>query len=124
MCAYTLGYAYLQVTKRTPEKLKVGGGSPLEVLTRRGHGMAYTDYLLRFRAMSSADLAVKQAALEAKDTILSQQSMGSKAFTRDLRLLQDQLNAIAYVLKERSATTIIKPIINHGIGITDFSEVR
>ena len=86
--------------------------------------MAYTDFLLRYRSLSNDALVAKQAALEAKDTILSQQSMGSKAFTRDLRLLQDQLNAIAYVLKERSATTIIKPIINHGIGITDFSEVR
>lgn len=86
--------------------------------------MAYTDYLLRYRAKDTASLEALQTALEAKETTIVSQSMGSKSLTRDLRMLQDQLNAIAFVLKERSATVIIKPVINHGIGVTDFSEIK
>ena len=47
--------------------------------------------------------------------------MGTKTMTRDLRLLQDQLNAIAFVLKERGCVTIIPAVINHNIGVVDFS---
>ena len=89
--------------------------------------MAYTDHLLRFRRLSNAQLLAKQAALEAQDTGLSQQTMGSKSFARDLRLLTDQLNAIAYVLSERG---YVIPENNEGraknpmVGSVDFSQIQ
>ena len=86
--------------------------------------MAYTDYLLRYRAKDTAALEALRTALEARETTIVSQSMGTKSITRDLRMLQDQLNAIAYVLKERGATVIVKPVINHGIGVVDFSQIQ
>ena len=86
--------------------------------------MAVADFLLRFRSLSTAALQAKQTALEAQDTIFQSQGMGTKTMTRDLRLLQDQLNAIAFVLKERGCVTIIPAVINHNIGVVDFSGVQ
>lgn len=85
--------------------------------------MAYTDYLLRYRQKETAWLLAKQAELEAQETIFTQQSMGNTSMTRDLRLLQDQLTAIAYVLRERGAVTIEKARLNVGVGVTDFSNI-
>lgn len=86
--------------------------------------MAAQDHLLRFRSKSSADLLVKQVALEAQDDAFQQQSMGTKSFTKDVRYIQDQLNAIAYVLRERGAIVISAPPVNVGVGITDFSQIK
>lgn len=86
--------------------------------------MAMNDHLLRYRAKSTEDLLAKQEELEALDASpFVQQSMGTKSFTVDKRTLTDQLNAIAYVLRERGAIVIRKPLINIGVGITDFSRV-
>jgi len=85
--------------------------------------MAYDSFLLRYRQKDNAWLLAKQAELEAQETIFSQQSMGNTSMTRDLRLLQDQLTAIAYVLRERGGVVITKPACNPGIGVTDFSNV-
>lgn len=84
--------------------------------------MAMTDYLLRFRQLTTQELQDKRAALEARDNEFQSQSMGTKSFARDLRQLQDQLNAIAFVLRERGDLNSIttKPPTNYGVGITDF----
>ena len=86
--------------------------------------MAVPDHLLRFRQKSTADLLTLQAALEAQETVFVQQAMGTKSFTRDLHLLQDKLNAIAFVLRERGSSAIIKPQLNPNIGITDFGNIQ
>lgn len=86
--------------------------------------MAYSDHLLRFRQKSTEELQALQTQLEAQETIFTQQGMGTKTMTRDLRLLQDKLNAIAFVLRERGSTVIIKAQLNPNIGVTDFSCIR
>lgn len=86
--------------------------------------MAMQDHLLRFRQKTTGDLLIKQAALEAQDDAFTQQSMGTKSFTKDSRLIQDQLNAIAYVLRERGAIVISAPPVNVGVGMTDFSQIK
>ncbi len=86
--------------------------------------MAMESYLLRFRAKTTEELLELQAQLEAQQSVFSQQSMGSKGFTRDLRRLDDQLNAIAYVLRERGPLEPIPPPINIYEGITDFSQLN
>lgn len=85
--------------------------------------MAMTDHLLRFRAMTTGDLLVRRAALELRDNEFASQSMGTKNFARDLRYLQDQLNAIAFVLRERGDLSFPAPAVNYGQGITDFSGI-
>ncbi len=86
--------------------------------------VALQDYLLRFRMLTNDQLVAKQAALESQETFFSQQGMGSKSMTRDLRLLQDQLNAIAFVLRERGTTTVTPIKQNPCIGHVDFSEIQ
>jgi hypothetical protein len=85
--------------------------------------MAYTDYLLRFRQKDDAWLRAKQTELEAQETIFSQQGMGNTSMTRDLRMLEDKLTAIAYVLRERGGVVITKPALNPSVGVADFSYV-
>lgn len=79
-----------------------------------------SDYLLRWRSLSTEDLLIKKAALEAQDSIYISQGIGTKSMQRDLRLLNDQLNAIYYVLRERQPVTINQGP-NQFIGVTDFS---
>jgi len=87
--------------------------------------MAMHDHLLRFRALSTEALQAKQTALEKLDAApFEQQSMGTKSWTLDRRTITDQLNAIAFVLRERGAIVITPPPINVGVGITDFSEIK
>lgn len=79
------------------------------------------DHLLRFRQKTTEDLQTLQATLESQQTGFASQSMGTKSYARDLRRLDDQLNAIAFVLRERGAIVIQKPETNYGKGVTDFS---
>lgn len=83
--------------------------------------MAMTDHLLRFRQKTTEELQTLQAALEAQQAGFTAQSMGTKSYQRDMRRLDDMLNAIAFVLRERGAIVIQKPPVNYGKGITDFS---
>ena len=71
--------------------------------------------------MSTEALMAKKADLEAQDSIFSSQTLGTKTAVRDLRLLTDQLNAIANVLAERGATVVTPAPFNNSVGITDFS---
>lgn len=75
--------------------------------------------------MDGDELLALQSALQSQETIFSQQGMGSKSMTRDLRRLDDKLNAIAFVLRERGTLTLAprcQP--NPCIGITDFSRMQ
>ena len=83
--------------------------------------MAMSDHLLRFRQKTTEALQALQTSLEAQETTFSSQNMGTKSFTRDLRLLEEKLQAIAFVLRERGAIVIIKPPVNFGVGLVDFS---
>lgn len=86
--------------------------------------MAVADHLLRFRLMSTEDLQAKKLQLEGQESIFSQQSIGSKSATRDLRLLYEQLNAIANVLAERGIQCVVKAPFNNSVGTVDFSGVN
>lgn len=76
--------------------------------------------------MSTEDLLAKQVLLEKQNSVFSSQSMGSKSFIRDLRYLTDQLNAIAFVLRERGYTGIIEPPAagNYGYGTTSWESMK
>lgn len=84
----------------------------------------FHDYLLQFRGLSGDDLLALQKELQEQRTIYSQQGQGGKSMSRDLRLLNDQLTAIQYVLNERAPKMIVKPIVNLGVGIANFGGVR
>jgi len=79
--------------------------------------MADGSLLLIFRSQTTKDLAKRQKLLLKQMTTLSSQSVGQKSFTRDLRHLKEQLEAITFVLNERSGTGY-EPFI-----LTDFSGV-
>lgn len=83
--------------------------------------MALSDYLVRFRSLSTEALLEKQVSLEAQDTIYQSQSLGTRSFARDLRMMNEQLNAIAYVLRERSPVTQPTGEPSEFVGTTDFS---
>lgn len=85
--------------------------------------MSYTDHLLGYRLYSDEDLATEKATLLSQRTIFIQQAMGTKNFQRDLGLLEERLQAVNFVTKERSATTIIPATLNHNIGVMDFSNL-
>jgi len=87
--------------------------------------MATSDHTLRFRQDSTESLITLKASLIAKESVFSQQAMGSKSFTRDLRFMADQINAICFVLAERGYTVHpTAPTANYGAGICDFSNVQ
>ena len=89
-------------------------------MTGRPSGMAMSDHLLDFRSMSTVELTDLRTSLRAQRSVFSAQSMGTKSFQRDLRLLTDQLAAIAYVLKERS----LPAGENNFIGVTNFGLIK
>jgi hypothetical protein len=84
----------------------------------------YTDYLLQMRGLSGTQLLALQAELQAQQTIFSAQNMGGKGMTRDLRLLNDQLTAIQYVINSRNPQPILPPATpNIGVGVTNFGRL-
>lgn len=85
--------------------------------------MPIADHLVRFRMKSTEDLLTLQTELEAQETIFNAQSQGSTSMQRDLRLLADKLNAIAYVLRERGVAPITPNPNQQTVGTTDFSNV-
>jgi hypothetical protein len=86
--------------------------------------MAIADHLARYRMKSTEDLLAMQTALEAEETVYAQQSQGNTNMTRDLRLLTEKLNAIAYVLRERSGVPVGRSPQDQSVGQTDFSCVQ
>lgn len=63
--------------------------------------MADGSWLLIFRSLTTEELLEKKEALIGSMTTLSSQTVGSKSFTRDLRELKSQLEAVVFVLNER-----------------------
>lgn len=84
----------------------------------------FTEHLLSYRSESSEDLIAEKAALKNQRTIYQAQGTGTKTMQRDLRLLEERLQAVNYVLKERSPGPIIPAVCNRGVGITTFENIR
>jgi hypothetical protein len=85
--------------------------------------MAMSDHTLGYRAETTAALQAELATLKGARTTFIQQSIGTKSFQRDLRLMEERIQAVNYVLRERGAITITKPAINVGVGVMDFSSL-
>ena len=86
--------------------------------------MAAADLFLDYRSYTTDELIAERTALRASRTIYLSQNMGNKGMTRNLNLLEDRLRAVAFVLRERGPLFPVKPPINIGQGITDFSQVE
>lgn len=86
--------------------------------------MSYSDHLLGYRLESTEDLETEKAELKRQRTIFIQQGMGTKQFQRDLNLLEERLQAVNFVLRERGATTIIPAPLNHSIGVMSFENIE
>ena len=81
--------------------------------------MAASEWYGYYRSKTSAELVTAIAALEAKlDSGFSSQQIGSKAYTRDLGLIQDRLQAATYIQRERAAASGGQ---NPNVGGVDFS---
>lgn len=68
--------------------------------------MADGGLLLIYRGMTTEQLQEMQAKIQAQILNMggfSSQTIGSKSYTRDLRFLQSQLEAMQFVLNERGA---------------------
>jgi hypothetical protein len=84
--------------------------------------MADGGLLLVFRGMDSGTLITMQAKLQGHLSNLSaysSQTVGSKSFTRDVNAIQKQLEAIQFVLNERSSGIVQG---YEGVYLTDFSQ--
>lgn len=86
--------------------------------------MADGGLLLTYRGYTTEDLLALQQQMQAQFLAMgafSSQTIGGKSYTRDIRFLQSQLEAIQFVLNERGAG-------GHGpyegTIITDFSQVE
>jgi hypothetical protein len=83
--------------------------------------MSMQDHLLRFRLLSPADLETERLRLTALNSGFSSQAMGTKQYTIAVGQIMDQLNAIAFVQRERGGVVIPTPQENNwGEGITNF----
>lgn len=84
-----------------------------------------SDYTAGYRMESNEELLVEKAALKAQRTIFTQQSMGSKGLTRDLRLLEEKLQAVNYVLRERGYVVPSNDSLRKSslVGAVDFSQL-
>ena len=86
--------------------------------------MARQDHLQSYRMESTEDLLAEKALLKSQRTIYITQNMGAKGMTRNLALLEERLQAVNHVLRERGSLEPIKPTINIGQGCTDFSAIK
>jgi len=73
---------------------------------------------------STEDLLIEKALLKSQRTVFVQQSMGTKSFQKNLNLLEERLQAVNFVLRERGSLEPIKPVINIGVGVTDFNAIK
>jgi hypothetical protein len=65
--------------------------------------MAAKDWAEIYDSYNAAELDAEIAALKKQKSVFSQQTVGGKSFTKDLRLLQDQLQAAIRVKNLRNA---------------------
>lgn len=84
----------------------------------------YADWIFIYRSYTTAELQTELTTVKEEQSVFTQQSQGSKSFARDIRELRDKLFAITYVLRERGAITPVKPSINIGEGVVDFSAIQ
>jgi len=84
----------------------------------------FADYLTDYRTYTTDELTAERTALRAQRTIYISQGMGSKTMQRNLSLLEERLRATAHVLRERGSLEPVKPVINIGIGVTDFGGIQ
>ncbi len=89
--------------------------------------MGYESHLLGYRMESNEELLAEKVALKAQRSIFTQQSMGSKGLTRDLRLLEDKLQAVNFVLASRGyvipENSIGRPK-SPMVGVSDFGGIE
>ena len=77
------------------------------------------EWLTIYRSYSDAELIAEATALKAQATNLGSQTVGSQAYTSDLREVRDRLHAVITIQNDRrSAAT------NPSVGVVDFSGVR
>jgi hypothetical protein len=81
--------------------------------------MASQEWIEIYRSYTSDELDTAISDLKQQETLFTQQSVGSKSFSKDLRELRDKLHAAERVRNERSQSAA-----NQGFGIPDFSNVR
>ena len=87
--------------------------------------MAMSDHLLRFRQMTEEELVAERDRLNVMNSGFSAQAMGTKSYQVAVDRILEQLNAIAFVRKERGMADIPPPApVNNNIGITDFSGIQ
>ena len=84
----------------------------------------YNDYLLRFRSKTTEELLTKQRELEEQESAFVTQAEEDRSYTKDLGFIRDQLNAIAFVLRERGGVAITRAPVNVNIGTIDFSQIQ
>jgi hypothetical protein len=81
--------------------------------------MAVEEWEPLYRDYSSADLAAEITSLKAqKANMYATQNVGSKGYSKDLRLISEQLTAATKVKRERLQTTESR------VGLADFSETE
>lgn len=87
--------------------------------------MATQDHLLRFRLMTAEELSTERTRLMALNSGFSQLGMGTKQFALATNQILDQLNAIAFVQRERGYTVPEGPrdVKNTMTSTTDFSQM-
>jgi len=89
--------------------------------------MAASDHHLSYRAYSTDELTTERATLRAARSTFISQSMGTKSFQRDLRLLEERLQSVNYVLASRG---YVIPENDEGraknpmVGSVDFSQIK
>ena len=87
--------------------------------------VSYTDHLLSYRMESNDDLLAEKTALKNQRSVFVSQGMGSKTFQRDLRLLEERLQAVNFVLRERGYTIPdSRPTPNTMIFTTSFGNIQ
>lgn len=84
-----------------------------------------TEHLLRFRLLNDAELAAEKTRLSLLNSGFSQQAMGTKNYTIAVGQLTDQLNAIAFVQRERGGEVVpTDRSASYGVGVTDFEQIK
>lgn len=85
------------------------------------------DHLLGYRQYSTDELTTERTTLRAARSTFISQSMGSKSFQRDLRLLEERLQAVNFVIRERGyvipendPSRAKSPMV----GSVDFSQIK
>jgi hypothetical protein len=87
--------------------------------------MAYQDHLLRYRLKTSDQLVTEMARLEALNSGFASLGMGTKQFALALSQNIDQMNAVAFVQRERGYTVPdgLRDTKNTMSFTTDFSQI-